>query len=103
MDTRLEQQEAFVKKSGWEEAELFPLKADASNRTYTRLIDIISAVSLCDACALAVSHYPIVSDTGTRPHIPGMCDVTWTVRDVTSRPPPVPLTRALAHCRRFAP
>ncbi|MCK0068704.1 aminoglycoside phosphotransferase family protein [Kordiimonas laminariae] len=49
MDTRLEQQEAFVKKNGWEEADLFPLKADASNRTYTRLIDGSRKCLLMDA------------------------------------------------------
>ena len=49
MDTRLEQQEAFVKKNGWEEADLFPLRADASNRTYTRLIDGSRKCLLMDA------------------------------------------------------
>jgi len=36
--SRLEAQQAFVNNNGWSNADLFPLPADASTRTYTRLI-----------------------------------------------------------------
>ncbi len=49
VDYRLEEQEAFVKQNGWGGADVFPMKADASARTYARLIDGDKTCLLMDA------------------------------------------------------
>jgi aminoglycoside/choline kinase family phosphotransferase len=46
---RLEEQRVFVEAHGWGEADIFPLPADASTRTYTRLIDDQRRCLLMDA------------------------------------------------------
>jgi len=47
--SRLDNQLAFVKKHGWEQADLFPLPADASKRSYIRLVKPQASCLLMDA------------------------------------------------------
>lgn len=47
--TRLEEQQLFCEKHGWENADLFPLPCDASKRSYTRLVDGERSAMLMDA------------------------------------------------------
>ncbi|GHF22720.1 aminoglycoside phosphotransferase [Kordiimonas sediminis] len=46
---RMEAQYQFIADCGWSEADLFPLQADASGRTYTRLIKSDATALLMDA------------------------------------------------------